>query len=108
MARGVQVLWNKERPLLNKIASNKGFKRTPYKRKRPPTNSVSGLLHIMHTVELKKPKSGHVRSYRKTYEHKLPFPSTGARSRAPRAPAAPAVRTYASKDPKRVIPFRGS
>lgn len=56
-------IWNVERPLLNQIAKSKGYKREPFKNKRPPVNNIIGLLHVMHHVELKKPKSGHRRAY---------------------------------------------
>jgi len=67
-SQGIRKLWSVEKPLLNQIAHNKGFKRTPFKG-GAPSGTPSGLLHIMHTVELKKPAVGHVRAYRKKYEH---------------------------------------
>ena len=65
-------MWPVEKPLLNAIARQKGYKRAPFKG-GPPNGTVKGLLHVFHTVELKKPKAGHVREYRKKYEHTRSF-----------------------------------
>ena len=68
-------VWKYERPILERVAHQKGFKRDPYPEGAPPPNkSVKGLLKTMQKVDYKKPEKGHVRRWRKKYEHTNNFP----------------------------------
>ena len=92
-------MWPVEKPLLNAIARQKGYKRAPFKG-GPPNGTVKGLLHVFHTVELKKPKAGHIREYRKKYEHTRDFLGNRRKSKSKELPSqTPIVINRAVKKP---------
>ena len=72
-------IWPTERKLINRIITKqKGYHNKPYPAKNKiPTkalHSVSGALNILDQAEKKKANKGHIRSYRKKYEHKEGLP----------------------------------
>lgn len=71
--RLLKGIWNIEKPLLNKWAHQKGFKKQPYNQKRPPIHNIKQAFALIHQNDLKKPAKGHVRAYRKIWEHTDPF-----------------------------------
>ncbi len=68
-------VWEEERPILERTVHQKGYKRDPYpKGAPPPEEDVKGLLKTMQKVDFKKAEKGHVRRWRKKYEHTDNFP----------------------------------
>jgi hypothetical protein len=74
--RGINKLWNAERPMINHVMKAKGFKRTAFPRGAiPPYHSLKRLLKLQSTADFKKAAHGSVGKSRKILEHSRSLPS---------------------------------
>lgn len=100
MGKFTKKLWDLERPFLDNVLYQKGFKKNLYPSGSSPPqqyNSKKGLMRLYNRVETKIPAKGHVRRYRKENESSKPLPP-GVRPRSGKR----MVKMY--KDPIRVTP----